>query len=44
MYYSKLHISYHILPLAKLVYDFESCRNVDTIEDKQGRGNKVPPS
>lgn len=33
MYYSKLHLSYHILPLAKLVYDFESCRNLDTIED-----------
>ena len=33
MYYSKLHLSYHILPLAKLVYNFESYKNVDTIED-----------
>ena len=31
MYHSKLHLSYHILPLAKLVYDFESCRNLDAI-------------
>lgn len=34
MYDNKLHLSYHMLPLAKLVYDFESCRNLDTIEDK----------